>query len=248
MNQPLIGLTTFRHRSNLGLSQLSITEAYVKALIGAGAAPMLIPLGLPDEILQTISSRLDGILFTGGGDIHPENYQGQEHPLLDEVDTDRDRIEIELIHRARSANLPFLGICRGLQVINVAFGGTLYEDILDQRPASQRHQFWPEKQRNYLAHTVAIEPQSRLAAILGENHPQVNSFHHQGIRNLAPNLQATAYAPDGIIEAIELPDHPFALAVQWHPEWLVPNDAAMTRLFRDFVKAAQLTSITQLSI
>jgi putative glutamine amidotransferase len=247
MNQPLIGLTTFRHQSNLGLSQLSITEAYVKALIGVGAAPVLIPLGLPDEIIQTISSRLDGILFTGGGDVHPENYRGQGHPLLDEVDTDRDRIEIELIHRARSVNLPFMGICRGLQVMNVAFGGTLYEDILDQRAASQRHQFWPEKQRNYLAHTVAIEPQSRLAAILGENHPQVNSFHHQGIRTLAPNLQATAYAPDGIIEAIELPDHPFALAVQWHPEWLVPNDAAMMRLFRDFVKAAQLTSITQLS-
>lgn len=247
MKHPLIGLTTFRHQSNLGLSQLSITEAYVKAISSAGAAPLLIPLGLPDEILQAIFNRLDGILFTGGGDVHPENYQGQEHPLLDEVDTDRDRVEIELIHRAWSSNLPFLGICRGLQVINVALGGTLYEDILDQRPASQRHQYWPEKPRNYLAHPVFIEPHSRLAAILGENHPQVNSFHHQGIRTLAPDLQATAFAPDGIIEGVELIDHPFALAVQWHPEWLVPDDIAMRRLFQEFVTAAQLVSTNQLT-
>jgi putative glutamine amidotransferase len=245
MNQPLIGLTTFRHRSKTGLSQISVTEAYVQALIGAGAAPLLIPLGLPDTIIQTIFSRLDGILFTGGGDVHPENYQGQEHPLLDEVDTDRDRIEIELIHSAWRSNLPFLGICRGLQVINVALGGTLYEDILDQRPASQRHQYWPEKPRNYLAHSVEIEPNSNLAKILGVDHPPVNSFHHQGIRNLAPILQASAYAPDGIIEAVELPGHPFGIAVQWHPEWLVMGDSPMRKLFQAFVAAAQLTLSSQ---
>jgi putative glutamine amidotransferase len=239
MNHPLIGLTTFRQMSAAGLSQISITEAYVNALIGAGAAPLLIPLGLPESVLHTIFSRLDGILFTGGGDVHPVQYQGQDHPLVDEVDLDRDRIEIQLIQDARRSALPFLGICRGLQVVNVALGGTLYEDILDQRPGSQRHQFWPERPRNYLAHPVEIEPSSRLAAILGVDRPEVNSFHHQGIRDLAPPLQASAYAPDGMIEAVELPDHPFGLAVQWHPEWLVMDDVAMRRLFKELVHAAR---------
>jgi putative glutamine amidotransferase len=245
MNPPLIGLTTFRNQSSAGLSQISVTEAYVSALVGAGAAPLLIPLGLPQTILQTIFSRLDGILFTGGGDVHPGQYHGQDHPLVDEVDPDRDRIEIQLIQDAIRSDLPFLGICRGLQVVNVALGGTLFEDILDQRPGSQRHQFWPERPRNHLAHPVEIEPASRLAVILGVDHPKVNSFHHQGIRDLAPVLQASAYAPDGLIEAVELPDHPFGLAVQWHPEWLVTDDDAMRRLFKELVHAAQQSPVSQ---
>jgi putative glutamine amidotransferase len=238
MNNPLIGLTTFRHISNSGLSQISITEAYVSALLGAGAAPVLIPLGLPEPVLRSIFERLDGIVFTGGGDVHPSSYHGLEHPLVDDVDPDRDRIEIELIHQAWRSSKPFLGICRGLQVINVAMGGTLYEDILDQRPDSQRHQFWPEKSRNHLAHPVAIEPGSRLAAILGVTQPHVNSFHHQGIRVVAPSLRVAAYAPDGVIEAVELPDHPFGLAVQWHPEWLVKEHEAMGKLFQALVQHA----------
>jgi putative glutamine amidotransferase len=245
MNHPLIGLTTFRNKSAAGLSQISVTEAYVNALIGAGAAPLLIPLGLPETVLQTIFSRLDGILFTGGGDVNPGLYQGQDHPLVDEVDPDRDRIEIQLIQKASRSSLPFLGICRGLQVVNVALGGTLYEDILDQRPGSQRHQFWPEQPRNHLAHPVEIEPTSRLAAILGVDRPEVNSFHHQGIRDLAPVLAASAYAPDGLIEAVELPDHPFGLAVQWHPEWLVMDSAAMRELFKELVHAAQPSPVSQ---
>lgn len=234
---PLIGLTTFRQIDPYGQPQLAIQEAYVRALSAAGAAPLFIPLGLHENTLDRILSSLDGVLFTGGGDIHPEHYGSQMHPLVDEVDLDRDRVEIHLVKRVIENGMPFLGICRGLQMINVALGGTLYEDILDQRPGSLRHQYYPDWPRDYLAHDVRIETNSRLHKIVGHGEAPVNSLHHQGIRQLAPSVRPTAYAPDGIIEAIELSSHPYGLAVQWHPEWL-PAHPSMQAIFRDFVAAA----------
>ena len=246
MTHPLIGLTTSHTTSQSGLSQISVTEAYVRALLRAGAAPLLIPIGLSESALQDILHRLDGILFTGGGDVNPERYASQMHPLVDDVDPERDSTEIQLIRYAMQEQIPFLGICRGLQVINVAMGGTLYEDILDQRPNSIRHQYSPGWPRSYLAHDVKLVDRSRLVEILDDNTVSVNSFHHQGIRELGKRLQATAFAPDGVIEAIELPGHPFAIAVQWHPEWLV-EDPAMQRLFGEFVRSAELTHIPQIT-
>jgi putative glutamine amidotransferase len=181
--------------------------------------------------------RLDGILFTGGGDVHPEQYGSQPHPLVDDVDSDRDRVEIHLLQRILGNGLPFFGICRGLQVINVALGGTLFEDILDQRPDSILHRYYPDWPRNHLAHGIQVEEGSRLGQILGESNLQVNSLHHQGIRELAAPLRASASASDGLVEAFELADHPFGLAVQWHPEWLQEHPPMQT-LFRAFVQAA----------
>jgi len=247
MTPPLVGLTTSHTTSQSGLAQVSLTEAYVNALVHAGAAPILIPIGLPETTLQAIIHRLDGIVFTGGGDVHPDRYASQMHPLVDDIDPSRDQAEIQLIHNVCKENIPFLGICRGLQVINVALGGTLYEDILDQRPNSQRHQYSPGWSRNHLAHEVQIQSGSHLAEILGTKTASVNSFHHQGIRELANGLRATAVAPDGLIEAIELPGHPFALAVQWHPEWLT-EDEAMQRLFRELVHTAETVSLHQATI
>ena len=237
MSLPLIGLTTYRFKNQYGAAQLAINEAYTAALSSAGAIPVLIPLGLPDEALTALLERLDGVLFTGGGDVHPERYGSQPHPLVDGVDSDRDRVEIHLLEQTVNAGLPFLGICRGLQVINVALGGTLYEDILDQRPNALRHQWFPEMARDHLAHPVQIESDSRLAAILDHADVRVNSLHHQGILRLADGLKATAHAPDGVIEAFELKDHPFGLAVQWHPEALQAH-APMRQIFRQFVLAA----------
>jgi len=237
MSAPLIGLTTFRHPNSEGNPVISVNEAYVKAVASAGAAPQLIPLGLADEQLKKIFNSLDGIVFTGGGDMLPEQYGRLPHPKVDGVDLDRDRVELYLARWAIEAQLPFLGICRGLQLINVALGGTLYEDILDQRPGALRHQYdgaWP---RDYPAHSVTIDKSSRLAQILGACEASVNSLHHQGIRELAPAAAAVAHAPDGIIEAIELTDHPYGLAVQWHPEWL-PERLEMRAIFTDFVHAA----------
>jgi putative glutamine amidotransferase len=237
MVQPLIGITTHRSATSLGVPLFSTAQAYVEAIARAGGAPVLLPLGLDKATLFTLTSRLDGILFSGGGDIQPELYGSQSHPKVNEVDHDRDRVELWLVQRVLQRKLPFLGICRGLQVINVGLGGSLYEDILDQHPSAQQHQFSPGHPRNHLAHTVQVQAGSRLATILGAESFQVNSLHHQGVRKLAPALQANAFAPDGILEGLEIPDHPFGMAVQWHPEWL-RDDPVMQRIFRAFILAA----------
>jgi putative glutamine amidotransferase len=233
---PIIGLTISRTLSEQGYPMQTVVEAYIQSLLRAGALPVLIPLGMPEENYLELLHRIDGVLFTGGGDTQPAIYGSQDHPLLYHVDPDRDRVEIFLLKQSVERGLPFLGICRGLQIINVALGGTLFEDILDQRPGSIRHDWSLEKQRDYLAHTVQITQDSRLADILRKSTVFVNSLHHQGIRTLAPGLEATAQSPDGLIEAFELPSYPFGLAVQWHPEWL-PAMAAMDGLFSTFVDA-----------
>jgi putative glutamine amidotransferase len=237
LSSPLIGITTSRVYNRYGFSQIAVTEAYVKAVSRAGGTPLLIPLGLPDAAYPTLLEHLDGILFTGGGDVQPERYGGQPHPLVSEIDPDRDRVEISLLKDCLTGNKPFLGICRGLQLINVAMGGSLYEDLQMQHPLAQRHQFFPEKPRTFPAHGVQIEPESRLAGILGSTQTEVNSLHHQGVRQLAAGLLASAHAPDGVIEAFELPDYPFGLAVQWHPEWMQDRES-MRALFQAFNQAA----------
>ena len=128
---PLIGLTTYRTKNPFAFQQDSLSEAYTQAVVQAGGSPILIPSGLPETALDSLISRLDGLLFTGGGDIAPETYGSTQHPLVDGVDKDRDRIEIYLMKKILETKLPFMGICRGFQVINVAMGGSLYEDILD---------------------------------------------------------------------------------------------------------------------
>ena len=216
---------------------MGVTEAYVQAVLMAGANPVLVPLGLPDDRLQGLLARLDGILFSGGGDIHPQRYGAQPHPLVNTVDEDRDRVEIALVRQAVESEKPFLGICRGLQVVNVALGGSLYEDLLEQHPNSLKHDHFPDEARDFLAHSVSIDKGSQLSDILGAAEMDVNSLHHQGIRLLAPPLRAAAHAPDGVIEAVEALVHPFGLAVQWHPEWLQAH-LAMRALFERFVRAA----------
>jgi len=237
MPPPLIGLTSTRVTNRVGFLSSEVKDAYTQAVALAGGMPVILPLGLPEASLRESLTRLDGLLLTGGGDIAPERYDSRPHPLVAEVDPGRDQEEILLFQDALQAGLPILGICRGLQVINVAMGGTLYEDILDQRPDSIKHQYSLEKPRTYLAHAVQLDGNGRLASILGGPEVQVNSLHHQGIRRLAPGLQASACAPDGLIEAIEVPGNRFALAVQWHPEWM-QDDAGMRKLFGEFVTAA----------
>lgn len=203
----------------------------------AGAVPVSIPLGLPNETLLHLLSRLDGVLFSGGGDIDPARYGSAHHPQVNYVDNDRDRVEVSLVDQALERGLPILGICRGLQVINVALGGTLYEDLGEQLPGSIQHNNFKGRPRDHLAHTVEVEPGSALSTVMGSTSEQVNSLHHQGIRQLAGSLHPSAWAPDGVIEAVELPAYPFLLAVQWHPEWLQAYPP-MRALFKAFIDAA----------
>jgi putative glutamine amidotransferase len=238
VSKPLIGVITYRNQNQLGFTQFSASEAYTSSLVNAGGIPLLIPLGQPQANLEALLSSLDGILFTGGGDIAPERYGGAPNPLVSDIDPDRDRLEIDLVPQIIKIGKPFLGICRGLQVINVSLGGSLYEDITAQRPGSLKHQYFPGYPREHLAHPVQIETDSRLADILRDSQVQVNSLHHQGVKQLAQDLRPTAFAPDGIIEAFELPSYPYGLAVQWHPENLQAHQT-MRDLFRSFVLAAQ---------
>ena len=240
-HKPIIGLTTYRKvaaQSN-PIPLYALMPSYVDAIAAAGGVPVLIPLGLDEEALQVLFERLDGILLTGGGDVDTAFYGGERPDLIDGVDTDRDRVELFLARAAYEQEKPTLAICRGHQVLNVALGGTLYEDIASLMPDASKHDYFGEHPRTYRPHSVAIEPGSMLAEILsGSAEVQVNSLHHQGIRDLAPALAPAAFAPDGLIEAVEAPDLPFMLGVQWHPENLAPDDPEMRAIFKTFVTAA----------
>lgn len=233
---PIIGITIFEGTSERNLPIAAVNTAYIEAIHLGGGLPVLIPNQLQEVEWRKLYSHLDGILFTGGGDIQTELFKGTPHPRVSEVDAARDKLEISLFRQVAKDGKPFLGICRGFQVANVALGGTLYTHIPDQHLNALRHDWYPDIPRGYLAHPVRVEESSRCSLIFGEPLLQVNSLHHQGIKDLAPSLKAAGFAPDGLIEAIEIPDHPFGIAVQWHPEWLT-DQLPMRRLFSAFVES-----------
>lgn len=219
-----------------GQLTIMLMQSYVNAVMQAGGVPLLIPSLIAEDGWDAVYSRLDGILFSGGGDISLEFFHGDPHPRIDGVDTQRDAIELKFVQAAASDGKPFLGICRGCQVVNVALGGTLYTHIPDQLPNVLDHDY-PGNRRTVLVHDVKIEEGTRFAGIYGEPIIKVNSLHHQGLKDIAPTLRVAGYSPDGLVEAVELPDHPFGLAVQWHPEWLTDQESTRN-LFRKFVEAA----------
>lgn len=242
MAAPIVGVTTFHSQPHhRPFRYHSVTEAYVQALVKAGAAPVLIPLGLPDQALKRIQSSVQGILFTGGGDLDPANYGRENHPKVGNVDPERDRTELTLARDTIRAGLPFFGICRGLQIINVALGGSLFTDIKHNNPLALKHDCFKIMPREHLAHPIDIAPGSLLGDILNGTEKRVNSGHHQAADTLGDGLIATAFAPDGIVEACELQAYPYGLAVQWHPEWLT-HLPEMLALFQAFVSAAGQTS------
>jgi len=219
---------------------VGLPETYAQALYAAQAAPMLVPLSMPvEQVLAVWWPLADGLLLAGGGDIDPARFHGQPHPTVKEVYPDRDEVELALARRAVAEGVPVLAICRGIQILNVALGGTLYTDIPDQVPGAVRHR-GEGPLRNVCAHQVRLEPTSRLATIVGATAMCVNSFHHQGIKDLAPGLRPVAWSDCGLIEAVEVPEHPFAIGVQWHPELMVRHgNEPMQALFRAFAQAAR---------
>lgn len=242
--RPVIGITTQTQEAVPGqLPRCWIMgHTYITSLSTVGALPWVIPLIAGDmDTLRSIYERLDGVFLPGGVDMNPAMYGEELSELCGRLDPDRDVVEISLARWALEDHKPILGVCRGLQVMNVAAGGSLYQDVLAQHPDAIKHDYYPytgEFTRDMLVHDVNIEPGSRLAALLGSQRFMVNSMHHQGIRRLAPGLQATSSAPDGLVESIEAPNGQFAVAVQWHPEEFVHRDAATRRLFTGFLSAA----------
>jgi putative glutamine amidotransferase len=239
---PIIGIPTHsRYVAMAGLPPAFIMgQLYTQALARAGAAAILLPLYDDPTLLRTLYDQVDGLFLAGGSDVDPALYQEAAHPKLGELDQDRDRVELQLIQWALADRLPILAICRGLQVLNVALGGSLHQDIATELPYAIEHNYWQEQPREYLAHDIEVMPGTRLAGILGSHHTRVNSLHHQAVNLVAPSLRVAAIAPDGVIEALEGSDARFMVAVQWHPEALL-GDPGMLGLFSSFVDAVEQT-------
>lgn len=232
---PLVGLTISTSVDSYP-ERTYTNAAYVDAVQQAGGIPVLLPPQLASAARDALWGRLDALVLTGGGDIHPARYGQSPHPTVSEVSAARDDLELDLTGRALAEGVPVLAICRGIQVLNVALGGTLVQDIVSTTSSLIEHS--QKAKRHVATHAAKVETGSRLAEILGCVALEVNSLHHQSIDVPGEGVRVVAHAPDGIVEGAEVPGHPFAVAVQWHPEELVAH-AAARNLFRAVVEAAR---------
>lgn len=239
MSKPVIGITTSGRSEGYVTSKhydeyFSTPAPYVDAVRRAGGIPLLIPPGGDDW--NTILSLLDGVIITGGTDIDPSEYQGNTANIhLHPADKERDNAELAIArHLIDEKQTPVLAICRGIQVVNVAAGGTLHEHILDIRETDIHRS--PEGV--WAMQAVSVEPDSLAAQVMGTTDVNTTSGHHQALKEVGNGLRVVATAPDGIIEAVEMPDHPWLLAVQWHPEVTARDDDTQQALFDALVKKA----------
>ena len=237
MSAPLIAVGGVNRKWD-GSDRTGVNEAYVKSVLAAGGVPLILSPLLGSSHAARALAGVDGVLFTGGEDVHPAWYHAEPSPHLFPPSRERDLFELALFAAARQMELPILGICRGIQLINVAMGGTLYQDIPAEYPTAIDHN--PTAERSRRTHAVRLEPGSRAEAALGSAPLAVNSFHHQAIRDLAKGLVATGRTEDGLIEAVETAQGmPWLLAVQWHPEEMFGEaNAPDGGLFRALVKEA----------
>jgi putative glutamine amidotransferase len=242
--RPVIGIATQTQAAVAGkLPDCWIMgHRYVRVLAEAGAVPVLVPLLPGDEAtLRGVYDLLDGVFLTGGVDVDPAFYGEPRHERCDHPDPARDWTEAALIRWALADGKPVLGVCRGMQMLNVACGGTLYQHLPEQLPA-MKHDCFPKPEnaytRDYLAHEVEVDRRTLLGSLLGEPRLHVNSMHHQGIKRLARGLKPAAFAADGLIEGVESADGRFVVGVQWHPEELAAHHVPHSRLFREFLCSA----------
>lgn len=236
---PLIGVSAgHRDVTSPGADERAhvLYVAYTRMVREAGGVPVVLAPGPPEEV-PALLDHLDGLVLTGGGDVDPAAYGGSDHPKVYGVDPERDAFELALAREAAARRMPTLAICRGMQVLNIAFGGTLVEDIADADADAVPHRVEGEDAYRPIQE-VTVEPGSTTAAVLGTERLSVNSVHHQGIGRLAGAFRLTATTADGVVEAYEPADGAWPLwAVQWHPEWL-PAEEPSRRLFRAVVEAA----------
>lgn len=237
MKTPLIGvglaLTVGEHPE-----RAYVNTAYLRAVEQAGGVPVPLAPGLAPATLDALWERIDGLVLIGGWDVDPARYGQARHPKTENVSEPRDALEVALVARALDARVPLFAICRGLQVVNVALGGSLVQDIADDMDTNIVHT--QKESRDVATHEVRVADGSRLHGIVGAHELRVNSMHHQAIGRVAPELREVAWAPDGVIEGVELTgDDRFVVAVQWHPEELVGHDPAARALFAALVDAAR---------
>ena len=239
---PLIGMTCRSRRykawseSSLGSWMDFVYRDYSNSILAAGGIPTGVPAGIKNEALLAIVDRLDGLMLCGGPDVYPPLYGQEMQPGLGVVFRELDEMEVALVRRAVKNDVPVLGICRGIQVIAVAFGGELYQDIDNQYAKDVLHT--QTAANDAFAHRVKIASDSQLARIIGDQSIWVNSHHHQAVKEMPDGFRVVAWASDHLVEAIEKPDSTFCIGVQWHPEGTAPSDPSSQRLFSAFVKAA----------
>lgn len=232
MTPPRIGISG---RSALveGAERSGVNASYLRAVAAGGGAPVILSPLAGARAVPALLDGVDALLLSGGADVDPRHYRTAPHPALGTVEPERDSFELALIAEARERGLPVLAVCRGLQIVNVALGGTLWQDLPAERGAHPQ-----SGSRTDRVHAVTLVPTSRLAEALGTERHRVNSFHHQAIRDLAPGLAATAHAEDGVIEGIESTTGWWLLGAQWHPEefWAESGSSDLA-LFRALVAA-----------
>lgn len=240
LKTPLIGITpdvrTTRSgpSGNKGDPMIFLEGRYARAIVEAGGIPMVLPVTSSLRTILETMERLDGILVTGGNfDIHPRIYGEESLEALGEVKEERTQFELDLISFALERDFPLLGVCGGEQAINVALGGSLYQDITTQIPDAVEHQQGALKEQG--GHQIKIHDGTMLRQIVGGDTLEVNTTHHQAVKKLGAGLIVNATAEDGIIEGIESQDHSFVLGVQWHPEFLTEKDIAQRQIFSSFV-------------
>lgn len=237
MSRPVIGLScsTLILSGMRGVPRFAVVHGYVDGVLAAGGLPLMMPNVSP-ETVDDYLERLDGVVLTGGLDVDPVHYDEEPHARLGQVDSWRDRFELALARKAYERDIPMLAICRGVQVLNVALGGSLVQDIPSAVDGALRHEQKTLQQDAY-AHSIDLVPGTRLARLAGARRVRVNSYHHQSIDRVADGFVITARAPDGVIEAVEHPGRPYCLGVQWHPERL-PADALTRALFEGLIEVA----------
>jgi putative glutamine amidotransferase len=241
---PLIGVSTSEMRaaarthaldeSEPPMRELALGLAYPRSLERTGAIPVVLP-PLDLEHVDALLDRIGGLMISGGPDVHPSVYGQEPHEALGPTEPDLDAFELELLRRADARGMPILGICRGEQLLNIARGGTLIQDVPDAVGAEVGHR--QEEPGRMPTHSVVIAAGTRLEGVMGRQEHDVNSFHHQAVCDLGRGLRAVAWAPDGVIEAIEAPERDFVVGVQWHAESLSERED-QAGLFNAFVAAA----------
>lgn len=217
-----------------------MNHRYHAALESVGGVPWMIPLLDSEATIRRMYDRLDGIFLAGGVDVDPSSYGAVRSAQCGRTDLARDRVELLLARWAAQDGKPIFGVCRGMQIMNIAAGGSLFQDCATDHPDASKHDYFPTAgfARDFLAHDIEIAPGSRLTDVYGGTRGRVNSMHHQGIERLGAALLVTARSDDGLIEAIEAEGAGFGVGVQWHPEMLIDTDAATRRLFQSFIDAA----------
>jgi len=220
-----------------GMVRVSANQDYLWCLEQVGALPVLLPIVSAAEDIVAQLALVDGLLFTGGADLSPLTYGEEPAQGLDEVFPDMDAHQLALAKAARKSGLPILGICRGMQVLNVAFGGTLHQD-LDSLPQPLQQHF-QKGRRHVVSHSVEVTDGTALRGLLDQGTLVTNSFHHQAVKDLAPGLRRSALARDGVMEGLEAIDGSFVVGVQWHPEGMAERDPSMLRLFHGLARACE---------